>query len=429
MTKEYEVKQGESYKDYCIRLYRNREMYGLKNEVVGFLINNAFPENTKDESAHRKSFAKYIEGFDEGYAKGLEDAQSTKEVEPSVKGLNSLAPKSHLEKFSELIGEYGIRKRDMQLERNELAKLSRKVTPWILLTEQYREALRDGEIHIPEFEFDRIDTDGESVIKVLPSDWHIGCIVDETYNQFNFEIAVRRIDLYCKKILEEARRENAHTISITHLGDIIEGIEMRNNQKWDCEFLLKDQLKYAQRLFMRMIKTLSKEYNVEVCGVYGNHDRLVGDKHKSIGKDSAMAVIIENLQELISFAEEEKGQKMERITFLEAEDEYKYQPEEIYGTKCRWQHGHEDAKNDERKIEKYNGTDEAFYNVVGFGHLHHGRVIRKNRNNFEMYGGGLMGANEYGKSRPKSVADASQGIIIFRDNGDVIPFEINLQNA
>ena len=66
MKKEYELKLGESYKDYCIRLYRNREMYGLKVEVVGFLINDAFPKHKKDESAHRKAFAKYIEGFDDG---------------------------------------------------------------------------------------------------------------------------------------------------------------------------------------------------------------------------------------------------------------------------------------------------------------------------------------------------------------------------
>lgn len=423
------MKQGESYKEYGRRLYKNRDLYGINNDVAGFLINEAFPEKSKGESAHRKHFASYLEGYDDGYAEGLKDVGPIMERESSVKGLNSLVPKTHLDRFSELIGEYGIRKRDMQLERNELAKMSRKITPWLLLTEQYAEALREPHIELPDFEFDRIETDGEAVIKVLPSDWHVGCVVDESYNQFNYEIAVRRVDLYCKKILEEAKRENAHTISITHLGDIIEGIEMRSNQKWDCEFLLKDQLKYAQRLFMRMIKTLSKEYNVEVCGVYGNHDRLVGDKHKSIGKDSAMAVIIENLQEMIAFSEEEKGQKMERITFLEADDEYKSQAEEIYGIKCRWQHGHEDSKNDERKIEKYNGVDETFYNVLGFGHLHHGRVIRKNRNNFEMYGGGLMGSNEYGKSKVKSLSDASQGIIVFRDNGDVIPFEINLQNA
>lgn len=425
MEKIYERKKEESYEDYCVRLYRNQVAYNLKNDVIGFLINDAFPEHKKDESAHRKNTKKFIEGYDKGYAKAL----SEMETEPTINGLKTLMPKSHLEKFSELVGEYDIRKRDMQLERNELASMMRKVTPWLLLTEQYREALQSGEIEFPEFDFDQAEYTGETIIKALPSDWHIGALVNEEYNQFNFDIATRRVDLYCTKIIETARRESASTISITNLGDIIEGLEMRSSQKWECEFLLKDQLKYAEALFLRMIMILSKNHNVIVGAVYGNHDRLVGDKNKAIGKDNAMAVIFDNIKSKIEFAEEFAGKKMERVTFADIHEELKYQTEEIFGTTMRWQHGHEDAKNDERKHEKYNGVDNADYNILGFGHLHHGRVIRKNRDNIEIYTGGLMGANEYSKYRPKSVADASQCIVIFRENGDIEPIEINLQNA
>jgi len=424
MEKEYLRNKEEDYEAYCVRLYRNQTIYGLKNDVIGFLINDAFPENKKDESAHRKNTKKFIEGYDKGYSKALEEY----EEDITLQGLKTLMPKSHLDKFTDLIGEYDVRKRDMQLERNELAKMVRNVTPWLLLTEQYREALHDGSIEFPEFDFELIQSKSDTLIKAIPADWHIGAFVDEDYNQFDFEIATRRVDEYCRKIFEVATRENATNVSITHLGDIIEGLEMRSSQKWDCEFLLKDQLKYAEELFFRMITTLSKKLNVTVTGIYGNHDRLVGDKNKAIGKDNAMAVVIDNIKSKIKFAEEFAGKKMERIIFADTEDDLKYQVEDIYGFRCRWQHGHEDGKNDERKIEKYNGTDHDDYNILGFGHLHHGRVIRRNRNNIEIYTGGLMGSNEYSKSRPKSVADASQCIIIFRDNGDVEPIEINLQN-
>ena len=422
----YEKHDGETYKDYCVRMYRNRQLYGLTTDVVGFLINQEFPEEKKDESAHRKNFAKYIEGFDDGYAKGLEDAESDIS---NISGLNSLIPKTHLDRFTELVGEYGVRKRDMQLERNELAKMYRKVTPWILLTEQYRESLLSGEIELPEFNFERIDTSGKAIIKALPADWHIGAVVDEDYNQHNFNIAVLRVDRYCQKVLEEAERENASLISMTHLGDIVEGFEMRDEQKWFCEFLINDQIKYAQKLFTRMILTLSKNYNVEIGAIYGNHDRLVGNKNKAIYKDNAMKVIMDNIKFAIELAEEQSGKKMERISFAECSEDYKYQVEDIYEYKCRWQHGHEDAKNDERKIEKYNGVDDTFYNILGFGHLHHGRVVHGNRKNMEIYCGGLMGSNDYSKSRPKSVSNASQCIIVFRDNGDILPYEVDLQNV
>lgn len=418
------MRPKETYEEYGERLYRNRELYGLKNDMIGHLINEAFPDRKKGESAHRKYFAPYIEGFDNGYAKGIEESDTSYNG-----GLNSLIPKTHLDRYTEMVGEYGVRKRDMQLERNELAKMYRKVTPWILLTEQYREAIRDGEIELPEFNFERVETDGTTIIKALPSDWHIGSLVDEPYNQFNYDIAVRRIDVYCQKILEEAKRENASLISITHLGDIVEGFEMRDEQKWFCEFMLNDQIKYAQKLLMRMIVILSKNYNVEIAGIFGNHDRLTGNKNKAIMQDNVMKVIMENIKFTIEFMSEQFGINMDRVSFAECSEDYKFQVEDIYDMRCRWQHGHEDSKNDERKIEKYNGVDDDSYNIVGFGHLHHGRVVRKNRNNFEIYVGGLMGANEYSKYHPKSVTNASQGLVIFRDNGDIIPYEVDLQDA
>ena len=69
VIEEMTIKPGETPENYRIRLYRNRERYGLNNTQVGELCNAAFGVHW-DESAHRKKALNYIEGYDDGYAAG-----------------------------------------------------------------------------------------------------------------------------------------------------------------------------------------------------------------------------------------------------------------------------------------------------------------------------------------------------------------------
>jgi len=432
MEKEkYAKLEGETYDEFCIRIYRNQDAWNLKNDVVGFIINQEYPENSKDESAHRKNTRKYLEGYDDGYKKRLEETADTISETESNGGIKTLMPKTHLSKFEDILGEYNIKKREMQLERLDLSKLVRDVTPYVLLTEQYKNLLKSGEIKIPEFdEFEPIsDNENGTILKCFLSDLHIGVSIDEDYNIYNLNVAKRRLNRYADKLLETAKLENCTEISITILGDIIEGSNMRLNQQYDLELTLSEQLVAVQKLILQFVLKLAKHCNISLGGVLGNHDRLVGEKSKSVGRDNAVYVVMKNIYELLQFAKENGIDKFDNIKILESEDFGLYQVEQIFNKTLRYQHGHLDSKGDEKKIEKYNGTDNTQYDIIVFGHLHHGIIIRRNRDTFEMYSGGLQGSNEYGKTKVKSTADASQGVIIFRKNGDVVPFEINLQNS
>jgi hypothetical protein len=61
------------------------------------------------------------------------------------------------------------------------------------------------------------------------------------------------------------------------------------------------------------------------------------------------------------------------------------------------------------------------------GHLHHYRAISRNRNELELYSGGLMGANDYSKKKVKQIANASQTVMVIREDGMFYPFNIDLQ--
>ena len=55
---------NETPKAYRIRLYKNRELYGLKNPEIGKLCNEAFGVDW-DESAHRKKTKNYLDGYND----------------------------------------------------------------------------------------------------------------------------------------------------------------------------------------------------------------------------------------------------------------------------------------------------------------------------------------------------------------------------
>lgn len=417
---EIKRKENESYDDYSSRLYRNRSLYDLKNDEIAEIIKKEFDIN-KDESAIRKDIASYIRGYDKGYERGLSDVEVKTER-------SSLIPKSHLERLKEVTGEYSIRKRDMELERLELSRLKREITPAILMTEQYVEYLKENGITVPfgtKFVANKV---GSCVIKSLPSDLHIGMIVDEDYNQYNYSIAQRRMRKYTKSVLDYAKLYNAHTISITTMGDLIENTELRGNQKFDCEFHYAEQVARCQDLIMEHIMTILNEgYKVDLSGVYGNHDRQTGSKNDSIESSNATYTILENIKKTFEYMEKFSGSKFENISFVQYDNKYKYHVDEYYGFRIRYQHGDNDNKADNKKIEAYNGTDNDAYDALVFGHLHHYRYTQLNRNEFEMYCSCLQGANEYAKNQIKSTADAGQTIIIIRDNGEVTPININLQ--
>lgn len=77
---EYGRLQNETYKEYGKRLYSNKAIYDLKNKEIGDILNKAFPEESKDESAHRKHFASYLEGYDDARL----DAYSNGEIKPRL---------------------------------------------------------------------------------------------------------------------------------------------------------------------------------------------------------------------------------------------------------------------------------------------------------------------------------------------------------
>jgi len=70
---EYGRIKDETYKEYGRRLYDNKAIYDLKNKDIGDILNVEFPEEAKDESAHRKHFTSYLAGYQDAIVESYTD--------------------------------------------------------------------------------------------------------------------------------------------------------------------------------------------------------------------------------------------------------------------------------------------------------------------------------------------------------------------
>lgn len=432
--KEYDRKPDEKFDDYAMRLYKIKDQYPkLTNDVIGFILNKE-SGNDWDESTYRKKFKQqmvgynkgYKVGFDEGYKCCKQDIYEGDDIPDDVAGMESVTPKTHLDKMSELIGDYHVAKTGARKEQRILRKYMRRATPSVMLVEQYAKALQEDAIQVEEINDVYVEDINNVVIKVLLADWHTGMTVDEKYNVFNFNTAKKRLNKLKEEIILTAKQNNSNKISITHLGDICESYSMRSNQNFDLEFNLSEQIEHAQALLYGFVKDLAnKGYQITLSGIKGNHDifRTTKTKRHSLPNDNTMKVIMDNLKMVFNESDTNK------IT-IEQGNVYDDYIETINGTTFKYVHGENEKTRDKDKVAKHNDmTRDDSIDVLCMGHMHHYRCITRNYNKTEIWSASLQGANDFSKTKIKSLANAGQTIIIVREDGDYRPFNVDLQTV
>ncbi|TVX86064.1 metallophosphoesterase family protein [Paenibacillus agilis] len=365
----------------------------------------------------------YDSEFSENYRQMIKSYQvSTGTIESREKQADLVAD-SKLNSIKEAVGEMYFTKREVQMESLKLGRLKREMTLFGVIAEQVREALLTelNEI-IPNYTYkDRLPTSAGRMV-VLLSDWHIGATVDNVKgNSFNFKIAQARVSKYLTRIKKIANYEGITEIDVVCMGDMTEHIAMRKvNQAHEAEFPLAVQIVKAYELIRDFIVNLSDEFNVTYRGIGGNHDRMNGDKGDNIDGDSTIFVINFMVKEFV-----EKS-KAERLSYVEV-DHINYSTSFIVnGYQMKFVHGDNEKGN--KKLASHADIDNTNYNVLAMGHLHHHSVKEVGQNKYEVYVGSLQGANNYAM-KGKFLSNASQGIIIVNEIGEIDIKRIDLQNV
>ena len=269
---EYIKKDYESLISYWIRLYKNREAYGLTFKECGQLMNEVSGEDWNEAKWRRP-----IEGYFQvnGYLQ---------EENPS--GLDTLELQEIQDEKLELQKEK-LKFRDQKREfNNKLRRMARLEH----LEDYLKEVTKELEpVSLPVEQ--QQENNGSEAMVVL-SDWHLGAEHNGRFNKFNSDVARYRINKVKQKTYDKVKKEEIQTLHIANLGDMVHGI-IHVSTKIQSEEDVIQQVITASEYLKDFIGTFLQEgIYVKYYNVIGNHGRVTPSKNDVAG-------IEENFEKLI----------------------------------------------------------------------------------------------------------------------------------
>lgn len=336
--------------------------------------------------------------------------KSVGELPEAPKYANMVAD-SKLESIKELVGEVAYEKRENQHVLRELNKVKRDVIDFAITAEQIGNALKEHDFTALKFEAQPINIIGKSKMVVSLSDLHIGAVVDNKVNTYDYDIAIKRMQKYLNKIVAEIKANNISEVYVMNLGDTVEHSSMRFAQGYKVEFSYSEQIVRASDLIQKFLIGLAEYAEVKYAGIAGNHDRVDGDKNKGIDGDHAVKAINYTIKQFIENA------RIERITYEQAED-YKHSFV-VGGKNILALHGDLDNQNNPNLLANHSKNDGIDYDLVLMGHTHTRFLKEVHDNKFISVSGSLKGADDFVLNKLRKVSSPSQSYHIIREDGEI----------
>lgn len=396
---------GETLKDYKIRLFRNKDKYGLSNQDIAELINQASSSN-KDESVYRKWYSAYNEGYEDAL-------QHSKD--------NSAMSQILIEKKIELERE----KKKAQTERIETNKWIREQAREEMFYDKLEDSISANMSYNPQIKYIPTTNDKEKDAVLFLSDQHYGVdfviygVNNEILNQYSPEIFEERMKLIFNDTINQIKKNNVNELNIISLGDTLDGM-LRNSQliklRWgviDCA------VKYANYMF-KWLTELSKYVRINFYNTSGNHTemRLLDGKkgeHERENIDKVIISIIKNGVELtgnnnINIIENKSG-----FVYTKLNCGYS-----IFGF-------HGESNNLEKAVKDFSEVYNIDIDYIAAGHLHHNNINLFGSRKGAIRVGSIIGCDDYSLKLRKRT-DATSTFCIFEKNYGLTDIHINVLN-
>jgi predicted phosphodiesterase len=302
-----------------------------------------------------------------------------------------------------------------RIERKSFRENARIENSIVEYNKKLMEVFDENPINIETIEHE-VNEDGVGVVHL--TDTHFNEEVDLESNQYNFNVASKRI----KKLVEDAityfGSKGIKKVVLAITGDLL-------NSDRRLDELLANTTNRSRATFLSVeilsnaIIELNKYFNVNIVSVVGNESRL--------GKDIGFSNIIatDNFDYTIYHILEYMFKGKDGINFISG-DGIKTVVE-INGYNWLFIHGHQIGKEVNKSISKlsrqYADKGIAIRFII-FGHIHECFIA-------DLYarGSSLVGANDYSENGLLLTSRASQNLHIQYSNGNIDSFKIDLQNT
>lgn len=251
LEENYNRLPNEDLEDYFVRLYSNRNQYGLSCEQAADLMNKE-TGFAYGESTYRKRFKAFSDGirYCENHMSESYIVEQTRELE-----------------------KQRIRLQD---ERAALKRLLREDARKDSLLDVVRESFSEY-TNIKPFE-NHYHVNSDGTLAVMLSDLHIGIEFDNQIGKYNVEIARERLQQYAQQVSEFCKTKNPKKCVVLLAGDMISG-EIHTTLRIENKENLVNQIKIASELVSNFIGSISGLFtSVDVYSVAGNHSRAFANK-------------------------------------------------------------------------------------------------------------------------------------------------------
>ena len=384
MTNEYLKKSEESITAYSIRLYRNRDAYGLTFQDCGNLLNEVSGEDYSEAKWRRpvQEFLKIQDYLEKENPAGL-DSEQLQEIENE---------KIELQKEKIRMRD---QKRLMNTKLRELARLEH-------LEEYLEEKVEEIQpIKLPKVKKKK-KSDNEAMVVI--SDEHIGMKIDSKFNTYNIEIAKERLAKLQKETMDRVEKEGINKLYIAHLGDGIHGAIHTTARIESEENVIQQIITLAHMLESFVEDFVQKGIDVTFCSVAGNHSRAMPNKKESLGT-------AENFERLLTVF---LGKAFNQFdNYSQIDDEEGIIVLDIKGKTVVLVHADLDKGNG--VVTKLNDMLNLSIDYIFTGHVHN--AFYKEHGNAVQFGvGSLCGLDQYAISGRFS-GRPSQMILTFDDDG------------
>lgn len=400
---DYLQQPNETNEAYRLRLYRNKDLYGLSNAEIGTLCNRAFGVDW-DESAHRKKTANYIRGYDAAKQELFETTEQAQQILREIEDKTFKMKKEQVK----------VRDERVALNRQicELARHEATIDTFKKILEEHTPTSFDEPENTDQEEVCRKNND----LVVHLTDLHTDATFDNYFDSYNLDILKKRLGDYLKKIKKIQKLHKSENCYLLLGGDLISGLihfELRVESKEN----VIQQVIDASGVIAAFTRKLSKFFkNVYVHSVFGNHGRVSPDKKLSLKN--------ENFDCLIPFFMKSELKDIKKIHIVDNENEEKSMIRfNIRGFKIGAAHGDKDTP--EKVVGNFAKMFREFPDIIYIGHYHSNGYITKDGVKVIM-SGSLQGMDDYCVDH-RIYGLPEQTVSVISDNGFECLYDITLK--
>lgn len=396
---------GETLKEYKIRLFRNKDSYNLSNKDIAELINNASNLN-RDESSYRKWFAAY----EEGYTDGVQYSNDNSAI---------------LNKLTEQRIEAEKARKKAQTERIETNKWIREQARSEMFYDKVKDCMTEYLSYNPVFEKTNVVQSTKQSAVLFLADQHYGVsftiygLDGSVMNEYSPEIFEQRMNTILFETVDYINKNNIHHLDVMCLGDSLDGLIRQSQLMKLCWGVVDCAVKYGNYMF-KWFTELSKYINITIYNVSGNHTRLdlLGTKkgeHERENLDKVIMSIIKNGVELTNNPNIKIVENYADVIYTELD----------CGIKIMGIHG--EVRDLDTARKDYQETYNVPIDYIVAGHLHHNESCQSGYHKGSIRVGSVIGVDDF-SMKVRKCADATANIGVFEKDKGLVDFHTIVLN-